>query len=151
MALSHIKWKLIYPVLHISYFRSQKCRRMRSLSVKSEKCQKVCLSYIKRKVVHKYNRKTSLLQERPFNCFTNNWDTSFYFFFFSSSICLTWPPLVSIGVIKTKYRPSVNLIMKYYQMRLCRISSSPLEVISLFLVFFDMAPPRCFWRYHDFI
>lgn len=46
MALSDFKWKIILSFLHISYFRSWKCRRMRPLSVKSETFQKVCLSYI---------------------------------------------------------------------------------------------------------
>ena len=99
----------------------------------------------------KYITKTSLLQERPFNCFTNNWDTSFFVVFFSSSICLARPPTASIGVINTKFKPSIDLIMNFYQMNFCRISSSPLEVISLLLIFFNMAPLKCFKRYHDLI
>ncbi len=104
----------------------------------------------------KYITKTSLLQERPFNCFTNNWDTSFSnvffsFSFFSSNICLTRPHPLSVEVINTKYGSLIDLIMNFYQMNFCRISSSPLEVISLLLIFFNMAPLKCFKRYHDLI
>ena len=61
------------------------------------------------------------------------------------------PPTASIGVINTKIEPSIDLNMNFYQMNFCRISPSPLEVISLLLIFFNMVPPKCVRRYHDFI